>query len=325
MSIPYTSEDFTTPRAGGESWVEYPFIEYGDNSSKVYHMRCTVNKDDYSAIALNTTMASASNADVLALPFAADTNAYFVGDFNHRVIDGALLEFDRQFATIPATNEDYPGTEFFTFPGLPYQQGSAAVSCSSVSYSGGIQTINAKTNHGLSPGDQFRINIFISYYQLINGSVNIITYDSIAVYDTAISGTSGTTLKSTVKIGQGNYTENTTAYSPTARIEIQLYPDAVASRSAIELSANTKIINDYFLPGVSPDINNVNDIFIEQKFQPVTASTGAFVEDLSAGTIPSANQYKASINNNDYITKDCAIQQYKGNIYVRKTKKIVAS
>ena len=118
MSRPYTSEDFTTPRAGGDSWIEYPFIEYGDNSSKVYHMRCTVNKGDYAAIALDTTMASASNADVLALPFAADTSAYFVGDFNHRVKDGALLEFDRQFATIPATRTEYEGSLVFEYPGL---------------------------------------------------------------------------------------------------------------------------------------------------------------------------------------------------------------
>ena len=120
MSIPYTSEDFTTPRAGGDSWVEYPFIEYGDNSSKVYHMRCTVNKDDYTAIALDTTMASASNADVLTLPFTADTSAYFVGDFNHRVKDGALLEFDRQFATIPANRTEYEGSIVFEYPGIGY-------------------------------------------------------------------------------------------------------------------------------------------------------------------------------------------------------------
>ena len=246
MSIPYTSEDFTTPRAGGDSWVEYPFIEYGDNSSKVYHMRCTVNKDDYTAIALDTTMASASNADVLFLPFAADTSAYFVGDFNHRVIDGALLEFDRQFATIPATNEVYPGTEFFTFPGLPTQTSDPVVSCSSTSYASGIQTVNAKTNHGLLPGDPFKISITIQVYQLINGNDHLISYNTNTVYDTAISGTSGTTLKNTIKIGQGNYSENTTAYSPIARINIQLYPNAVSSRDATELSANTKIINDYF-------------------------------------------------------------------------------
>lgn len=120
MSIPYTSEDFTTPRAGGESWVEYPFIEYGDNSSKVYHMRCAVNKGDYTAIALDATMASASNADVLALPFTADASAYFVGDYNHRVRDGALLEFDRQFATIPASRTEYEGSIVFEYPGIGY-------------------------------------------------------------------------------------------------------------------------------------------------------------------------------------------------------------
>lgn len=117
MSIPYTSEDFTTPRAGGESYIEYPFIEYGDNSSKVYHMRCTVNKSDYTPIALDTTMISASNADVLALPFTADANAYFVGDYNHRVKNGALLEFDRQFATIPATRTEHEGSVVFRYPG----------------------------------------------------------------------------------------------------------------------------------------------------------------------------------------------------------------
>ena len=118
MSIPYTSEDFTTPRAGAESWIEYPFIDYGDNTSKVYHMRCSVNKDNYTPIAIDTTMTSASNADVLVLPFTVNANAYYVGDFNHRVLDGNLLEFDRQFATIPATRTEYDGSVIYEYPGI---------------------------------------------------------------------------------------------------------------------------------------------------------------------------------------------------------------
>lgn len=118
MSLPYTSGDFTTPRAVGGSFVEYPFIEDGDNATKVYHIHCSVNKDDYAAIALDVTMASASNADVIALPFAADANAYFVGDFNHRVADGVLMTFDRQFATIPATRTEYDGSLFFNYPAI---------------------------------------------------------------------------------------------------------------------------------------------------------------------------------------------------------------
>ena len=81
MSIPYTSGDFTSARANGESWVEYPFIEYGDNTTKVYHLVCEVNEADYAPIALDTTMANASNADVISLPFTADAAAYHVGDF----------------------------------------------------------------------------------------------------------------------------------------------------------------------------------------------------------------------------------------------------
>ena len=153
MSIPYTSEDFTTPRAGGESWVEYPFIEYGDNSSKVYHMRCAVNKDDYTAIALDTTMASASNADVLALPFTADANAYFVGDFNHRVTDGALLEFDRHFATIPATRiREMIGSSTFNFPTFQDVVYTAPATAQSATYSDNLWEYKNIGGGNNSPG-----------------------------------------------------------------------------------------------------------------------------------------------------------------------------
>jgi hypothetical protein len=156
MSIPYTSEDFTTPRAGGDSWVEYPFIEYGDNSSKVYHMRCTVNKDDYTAIALSTTMASASNADVLVLPFAADTSAYFVGDFNHRVKDGALIEFDRQFATIPATRtRELIGSSTFNFPNFQDVVYTAPATAQSATYSDNLWEYKNSGGGNNAPGQLY--------------------------------------------------------------------------------------------------------------------------------------------------------------------------
>jgi len=304
MSIPYTSEDFTTPRAGGDSWVEYPFIEYGDNSSKVYHMRCTVNKDDYTAIALDTTMASASNADVLALPFAADTSAYFVGDFNHRVKDGALIEFDRQFATIPATNEDYPGTEFFTFPGLPAATSGASIDVSNVSYNSGITTLTTVSAHGMSAGDLFR---FIYTYSAGGGIV--ITS---SIYLTCETGTSGSTIKANTTLG---------TYTITAASVI---PNATRGREPTNLSSSTKIINEYFLPGVTTNISTVQDINLFETFQPFLSSSGENVDTLTTVTIPTINDYNQSVNDNNYLVIDCAIERYKGNIYVRKTKEITA-
>jgi hypothetical protein len=106
MSIPYTSGDFTSARANGESWVEYPFIEYGDNTTKVYHLVCEVNEADYAPIALDTTMANATNADVIELPFAADAAAYHVGSqrwirlglkFSHFPGCRQLLAWDHSF------------------------------------------------------------------------------------------------------------------------------------------------------------------------------------------------------------------------------------
>jgi len=82
MTIPYTSGDFTTPRAGGESWVEYPFRLDDDTTTKIYHMICLVKKDDYAPLSLDATMTNATNADVIELPFAANSSAYFVGDYN---------------------------------------------------------------------------------------------------------------------------------------------------------------------------------------------------------------------------------------------------
>ena len=304
MSIPYTSEDFTTPRAGGDSWVEYPFIEYGDNSSKVYHMRCTVNKDDYTAIALDTTMASASNADVLTLPFAADTSAYFVGDFNHRVKDGALLEFDRQFATIPATNEDYPGTEFFTFPGLPGTSSVFNVNVTSKSYSAGTTTFITASNHGMSSGSFYKL-----YYSYYSGS-NII---SAVTFLTCTSGTSGTTVKSTSNIGSLNF-------ASTAVIN----PNSKRGRDPVNLSGTIRLTNDYFLPGITSNISTLEDVVLFETFQPYNSYTGNYTNDLLYNTTPTDTQYNTSIINKDYLLIDCAIQRYKGNIYVRKTKEIIS-
>ena len=304
MSIPYTSEDFTTPRASGESWVEYPFIEYGDNTSKVYHMRCTVNKDDYAAIALDTTMASASNADVLFLPFTADANAYFVGDFNHRVTDGALLEFDRQFATIPATNEDYPGTEFFTFPGMPNTASGASINITSNSYSAGISTFTTASAHGMSSGDFYRIT-----YTYYTGS----SYITAVTFLTCTTGTTGTTIKSVSTIGLINF-------STTASI----IANATRGRSATNLRSSLKIINEFFLPGVTTGITNIQDINLVETFNVYDASVGSIVDNLTISTIPTISEYNQLINDNDYLIVDCGIQRYKGNIYVRKTKEITA-
>lgn len=118
MAIPTNDSIFAGVRAS-ESWVEYPFLEKGDPTAKIYHMRCRVNRADYSpSIATGTLMTNPLAARVISLPFAPDSGARYVGDFSHSYIDGGLVEFDRQFATIPATRTDeLTGSRSFPFPG----------------------------------------------------------------------------------------------------------------------------------------------------------------------------------------------------------------
>jgi len=116
MSLPTTDTIFAQSRAA-DSWVEYPFMERGDSTAKIYHMKCSVNRADYAPIAINAAMTSAGTAGVISLPFASDANAFFVGDFGHSYKDGGLVEFDRQFATIPATRtRELVGSRSFGFP-----------------------------------------------------------------------------------------------------------------------------------------------------------------------------------------------------------------
>ena len=116
MSLPTEETIFAQVRAS-DSWVQYPLIDQGDSSAKIYNMSCSVNLDDYSPIALDTTMANAASAGVISLPFDGNILAYHIGDFNHNYRDGKLIEFVRKFATVPAARTRVKGSRIFTFPG----------------------------------------------------------------------------------------------------------------------------------------------------------------------------------------------------------------
>ena len=57
MSIPTADAIFAQSRAA-DSWVEYPFMDRGDSTAKVYHMKCSVNRADYAPLAINAIRTS---------------------------------------------------------------------------------------------------------------------------------------------------------------------------------------------------------------------------------------------------------------------------
>ena len=309
MSLPYTSGDFTTPRAGTESWVEYPFIEEGDNATKVYHLVCVVNEADYAPIALDVTMANATNADVIDLPFTADADAYFVGDYNKIKIDGGLVRFDRQFANIPAATIDPAGSEIFTFPGLPSVASTTpAIIINSASVSSNVVTLSLASAHGMTSGDNFR------YY--IRGYVTRYGrdyYNNFYGNGVCTTGTTGSTIKL--------YT-----YLPDSFTFFygSVYPFASRGRKQVSRKSSTQFEYDYFLPGVTAGIASSQDITLPQRFEAYRYSEGNTVETLNGATEPTDTEYNEIVDSDGFLVLDSGISRWKGNILRRSVKSIRA-
>lgn len=121
MSEPiYQDATMAQVRAVDGTYISYPFIEDGDTITKVYNMVCTQTAADYNAaqVALDTPMSSAAAAGVIALPFPADSAAYFVGDTDHTPQGGGMISFTRTFANIPKSITIPSGVEAYEFPGI---------------------------------------------------------------------------------------------------------------------------------------------------------------------------------------------------------------
>ena len=303
MSIPYTSGDFTSARANGESWVEYPFIEQGDNATKVYHLVCEVNEADYAPIALDTTMASASNADVISLPFTANAAAYHVGDFGKAKIDGGLTRFDRVFRTIPSTrNNVFGGTTAFSYPGrASNKEGGTDRTVTAASNTAGVTTLTC--TNSVSVGEAF--------YYTVTTTQDGITVNS-SGYAYALSGTSGGVIKMpAIALG-------TTFVSGTVT-ELVIQPSGQKT-----ISTGTLVDYTYYLPGVTPGITNPEDVTESAVFSPFSAETGEAVNTLTNKTIPDQATYNTQVSSGDYLIIESNVTRLQGNIIQKADVKVRA-
>lgn len=297
MSLPYTSGDFTKPRAGTESWVEYPFIEEGDNATKVYHLVCVVNEANYTPIALDTTMASATNADVIDLPFAADATAYFVGDYNKTKIEGGLVRFDRQFADIPASRSSIlTGTSAYTFPGVEADKDDTIERTAS-GFSATSTTTTLTCTNTVTVGDTVLCSLSTT-----DGSITV------TVNRASRTALAGTTTSQVVVSRLG---ASTTFVSGSVE-EFNVQP-----RGSTTLATGTFTDFTYYLPGVTSGIAVPTDVPLSETFR-IQAPL------LSPGTVPSATEYDAKVTNGDLLLIESSITRYAGNIIQRADVKVKA-
>jgi hypothetical protein len=305
MSLPTTDAIFAQVRAVAQTYIEYPFIELGDNATKVYHMVCQQNRDDYNAaqIALDATMVSAASAGVISLPFTADANAYFVGDFGHSPIDGGLVEFERVFSNIPATRSgEFTGTQSFTYPGYNTNGDTSGTSrtITSESDNGSITTLNVTNT--LSVGD-------VVYIEMTwTGDVGVV----FAGYRVVLTGTTSSIVK--VALISGG-----TTFDSGTLVELAVQPRAQESKLTGSITDFT-----YYLPGVTDGITTPSDVTEDETFSILDTNTLTATSIMTATTIPNYATYQTQVDAGEYIILNSRVTRWKGNILQKANLKVRA-
>ncbi|MGB2010547.1 MAG: hypothetical protein ACPHYF_03400 [Akkermansiaceae bacterium] len=251
MSDPiYQDATMAQVRAVDGTFISYPFLEDGDTQTKVYNMVCTQTAADYNAaqVALDTPMSSAANAGVVALPFPADSAAYFVGDTGHTPVGGGMISFTRTFANIPQNVTVPSGSQFVTFPGIE----NAFLVVDALSMTFGTDGIYVTTSgaHGVGVGDKIQMRRVS--YEKFDAGVSLGT-DGFAFGDPDEGGNIIYSLDG-VSTGWHNYTVLEVTSSTTLRIDpgmtwtqdVDLVPISGDVRNIDKVSANISSVSQNF-------------------------------------------------------------------------------
>lgn len=297
MSLPTEDVIFASVRAVSQTYTEYPFIESGDNTTKVYHLICVVNQSAYAPIELDTPMASPAAAGVIELPFT-DGTAYFVGDFNHSPLDGGMLEFERVFANIPAArNEIVTGTTSYTYPGVAYEPDASA----EYDATGFSQTASTTTLSGLSGGTYAVGDIVI---------VKLSTEDSFG------ATVSTTATKEIILSGSSSVTVSRVS-ALTDFLSGSVSTLTNQPKGSISLATGTFTDFTYYLPGVTGSVATPKDVPVTPAFR-----TNALL--LSSASIPSIDEYNLKVTEKEFLTIESKITRYMGNIIERADVQVIA-
>ena len=293
MSLPYESlsNAFATALVTSGTYIEYPFTSEGDTTAKIYHIICEQKDTSYSPIALDTALGEAAGFTGLPTGYA-NSSAYHIGDFGMQKLDGGLVRFDRQFATIPATrNNIVTGTIAYTYPGLGAStDGGTSVNITGIS---GNATIVAETD--ASAGSSVYINLTTT-----DGSGVTMTH---AGFATALAGTSSSQIVTTGFSSLGTFSSGSVIVLP------------IAIRKPLNVTTGTFTTYTYSKP------ENYYEVTQSDIFEP-SASI------LNDQTVPTASDYQTLVDDTTtdagFLTISSDITRYAGNIIQKADVKVKA-
>lgn len=275
------------PEFTGPAVLEYPFPRY--LSAYLVRHRVQADRGYQDALALNT-------------PHPDFPKAYLVEETPGEPVGNGLIEWERIYATIPPRMED---TEPYSWqrPG--------------VASAGGFGAGQAISSTRLVERFRTRINLDSSHDFEVG---NFVTITQPAGFTSGLSFISGfVKTKPVVAVGSTWIEVNGVALaSPTGTSlpAVRLSDNARPSRTILVTS---RVVKEFYLPGITPRIQSIDDIDVEQRFTITGASgeTDSFSED----TFPTLTEYRDMVSGEEWIVpEDSQILHWMGNIWMKQIR-----
>lgn len=259
---------------------------------------------------------------LLGSPHPRHPDYYCTGDTNKRPTEIVkICRFTRTWHQLPDTagasgiGGASGGTRVVPLGTLSYQLPGIQTSdslilqyyASAFSISGGILYLT--DNEGLFNVDQDDLavgKLATVNYQFYNGTDNIPHPRSRTLVVRYVS---------TRTIGVDYWQEN-------GYVVYDTFQKAATKRSPITKNLMAWDEFDYYLPGVTPNINTVSDIPRLNSWKILDMTTSSETDTLSELTDPDIDEYLLMVANHESVIVESVIEPWQGNIYQRRTRRV---
>lgn len=288
MAVVYTHSAFNTHAQYKRARVSYPFRN-DPTLGTVLTRYFEGQRSSYSAPTLDSVDSEFSNM-------------YCVGvkDLDHR--DAELMRYEVDYATIPATRDDFDAVST-RFPGLS----AATVGNSAKTVEGFLPSEDRLTATIVVPAHGYTTNRVLGYHIVLATPAGQFSIDGFCLVLGATVNNATVNIPTPVGVG---------ADAAFFAGSVRSYDVAFPARGALTDTVPTRTRYDYFLPGVSSGISKPSDIALPSSFK-VFNSAGVETETLSTTTMPTQAQYEAMIVGGQEILVQVARMRWRGNIYER--------
>lgn len=288
MSYETPGIDTLTNTYDGPVVFTFPLAKQGDVAHFVASEKYRIQAGNYVAPALDATRV-----------FGA-TTAYLVGDIEPQQVEAGLVEFTRQWATIPATRTRSLGSFPYQYPGIAAASLSSTQTITAVSFGSVFSTVTI-VGHGYVNNE----------YVLV--SINY-TSNAVAKFFTSLCRIF-------------NVTANTfNVYFP-ANVAPLVFSNGTARTFTPKRSPTVEVTTgivtfEYALPGVTSGVPTAASYVSRDTFRVVQDSDNSVTTTLTGAptpTRPTLLSYQDMVRNQNLLVAESTVEEYMGNILVRRT------